>query len=341
MQQLRKEGQLFVSQEVLHAVVLMTGFLVLKQLWNPLLQDMKRVLRSSFGLIANTEPLTVSRLHDGFVGLLLLLGPEIFLLVGAVALSASAAVMLQTQWNIKEKKIDVRFSGLNPVAGIMRIFSPQGAITTGKALLKLLLIIPVGYFVLKQYAHDMVRLVLMHIEDVFSFTGAALDSAFWRIFYLLLAFAIFDYVYGRFRWLKQNKMTKQEVKDEQRSVEGDEATKRRIQQKGLARIAQRIAQTVPKADVVITNPTHYAIALKYDRGTMRAPIVVAKGVDHLALRIREIAKESGVPIVERKALARALYASTKPGTEIPYELFKAVAEVLAYVYRLKNPHVRR
>jgi flagellar biosynthesis protein FlhB len=133
-------------------------------------------------------------------------------------------------------------------------------------------------------------------------------------------------------------MTKQEVKDERKAQEGDETTKRKIIAKGLQRIQQRIMFSVPRADVVITNPTHFAVALRYDRGKDAAPTVVAKGQDYLALKIREIARASGVPIVERKALARALYASTEVGKEIPRELFRAVAEVLAYVYRLKGPN---
>jgi flagellar biosynthetic protein FlhB len=114
--------------------------------------------------------------------------------------------------------------------------------------------------------------------------------------------------------------------------------RRKIISKGMARLAQKLKKSVPTADVVVTNPTHYAIALKYDRNRYAAPIVVAKGTDFIAQRIREIAKESGVPVLERKALARALYASTEVGSEVPRDLFKAVAEVLAYVYRLKNPH---
>jgi flagellar biosynthetic protein FlhB len=148
--------------------------------------------------------------------------------------------------------------------------------------------------------------------------------------------AIIDYFWGKHQWLKQVKMTKQEVKDEAKATEGDEASRRRIVMKGMQRMMQRLQKSVPKADVIITNPTHFAVALEYNRDKMRAPTVVAKGADFLALRIREIAKEHGVPIVERKSLARALYDGARVGAEIPYPLFKAVAEVLAYVYRIKG-----
>jgi flagellar biosynthetic protein FlhB len=176
---------------------------------------------------------------------------------------------------------------------------------------------------------------------MFAFTGEAINDLFWKILYVLIAMAAFDYFYGRFRWFKQNKMTKDEIKDERKAVEGDETTKRRIIQKGLSRIMQRIAKSVPKAHVVVTNPTHYSVALQYDRGTDKAPRVVAKGKGFVALRIREIARANGVPVLERKPLARALFKSVEVGSEIPRELFKAVAEVLAYVYRLKNPWAQR
>lgn len=177
--------------------------------------------------------------------------------------------------------------------------------------------------------------------EIFVFTGTEMHQLFWRIMYILIGIAIFDYFWGKFQWFKQNKMTKDEVKDERKAVEGDEMTRRKIIQKGLARIAQRLKTAVPKADVVVTNPTHYAVALQYDKKSMKAPTVVAKGTGFMALRIREIAKESGVPILERKPLARALHASVEVGKEIPYELYKAVAEVLAYVYKLKNPWAHR
>ena len=182
----------------------------------------------------------------------------------------------------------------------------------------------------------MVGLVHYTIADILAFTSNAMWSVFWKVVYVLSALAIFDYVWGKYQWLRRNRMTKDEVKDERKATEGDETTKRKIQAKGLQRVMQRIRQSVPKADVIVTNPTHYAIALKYDRSTMSAPVVVAKGKGFLALRIREIAKEHGVPILERKSLARALYAGSEVGSQIPHELFRAVAEVLAYVYKLKN-----
>jgi flagellar biosynthetic protein FlhB len=341
MGEIRKNGQLFLSNDVVQVVTLLVGFVTLKLMWQPVLQNMQYLMIKSYSMISRREPLGSAELRDGFIRILILMAPHILGMVAITGLAASLAVLLQTNWNIKEKKVDFRWSFLNPIGGIQRIFSIQGAIATGKALIKLGLILPVGYFSLVGYYPQMLQLSFLPLEGVFAFAGTALSNLFWKVFYILLALAIFDYFYGKFQWLKVNKMTQEEVKDERKAVEGDETVKRKITQKGLSRIAQRIFQSVPKADVVITNPTHYSVAIQYDRRRMNAPVVVAKGKGYVALRIREIAKEHNVPILERKTLARALYSSTKVGSEIPHELFKATAEVLAYVYRLKSPRSSR
>jgi flagellar biosynthetic protein FlhB len=206
-----------------------------------------------------------------------------------------------------------------------------------KAVAKMALVLPVGYWALKGFAPEMVRLVHMSIEDVLVMVGESLTSVFWKIMYILFAISFADMAWGKYQWLRQNKMTKDEVKDERKAIEGDETMRRKIIAKGQQRLANKLKSSVPKADVVVTNPTHYAVALKYDRDRFAAPIVVAKGTDFMAQRIREIAAEHNIPILERKALARALYASTEVGSEIPRDLFRAVAEVLAYVYRTKRP----
>jgi flagellar biosynthetic protein FlhB len=280
-------------------------------------------------------------LRNGFIALIRLLAPNIFIITIAIASVASLAVMLQTNWNRREKWFRLRWDFLNPITGVRRIVSIAGFVNVLKAIAKLALVLPVAYYALQSFAPQMVRLVHMSISDVFTVTGLALQSVFWKMMYIFIALAIFDVAWGKFQWLKRNKMTKEEVKDERKAIEGDEAMRRKIISKGMARLAQKLKKSVPTADVVVTNPTHYAVALKYDRNRFAAPIVVAKGTDFIAQRIREIAKESGIPVLERKALARALFASTEVGSEIPRDLFKAVAEVLAYVYRLKNPHAHK
>lgn len=343
MQQLRDKGQLHISPEVGQVVGLTAGFFAISVVWGWFYQDFQIVFKTTFEMISNPEPLTAVTIMDGARSVLALLAPALFAVAFTAALFGSLATLVQTNFNVKKKYIDLQWQYLNPINGIKRIFSANGLVVLGKSLLKLAIIIPLAYFTLKQFAPEMVKLIHMNVDQVLSLTGTGMSTVFWKIVTIMIIFAAVDYAWTKFQWLKQYKMTKEEVKDERKSVEGDEETKRKIINKGLARIVQRIKQNVPKADVVITNPTHYAIALKYDRFRMGAPTVVAKGADYLALRIREIAKEAKVPIVERKALARALYDSTEVGSEIPYELFRAVAEVLAYIYKLKgnNPTLKQ
>lgn len=337
MGQLRGEGAIFSSHEVTQALTLFTGFYGLRFLWPILLNDFKMLFRIIFQAISHTEPITSQKVLSGFIFVLVVFGPPLLAFMVCIAAVATASIMLQTKWNVKSKWFKFNMSFLNPIGGIKKIFSIHGFVNVLKAILKLCLILPIGYFALKAEAGKMVQLLHTSIFEIFLFTGDVMRRLFWKFMYILIVIAIFDYVWGKFQWLKQNKMTKDEVKDERKSTEGDETTRRKIISKGMSRIAQRLRQTVPKADVIITNPTHYSVALQYDRGTMKAPTVIAKGAGYMALRIRELAKESGIPILERKPLARALYASVEVGREIPYELYKAVAEVLAYVYRLKNP----
>ena len=336
MGELRREGTLHMSQEVVLALSLISGFIILHFTWKWLLEVMKEVLIGAFSLIASSEPLTDQSLYHGMVYLLIKVGPPVTIISAVVALVASLGVMLQTNWNIKEKKIDFRTDFLNPITGIKRMFSLQNMMTTIKALVKLGIFLPIGYLALKALAPQMVMLIFLTVEDVLAFTGMAMWSIFWKIMYVMIALAIFDYFWSKYLWNRNYRMTKDEVKDDRKAVEGDETTKRRIISKGLARIRQRILQSVPQADVVVTNPTHYAVALKYERESMQAPTVVAKGRGFLALRIKQIAREAGVPVLERKSLARALYRSVEVGAQIPYELFRAVAEVLAYVFKLRN-----
>ena len=334
--ELRRTGAIFHSIDLEQLVVLVSGFLIVSMLWNILYQDMKYVLVRSFLMIGEHPDMQVEDLITGFLKLVLLIGPDLLIITGVVAAVAVLSVMLQTDWNKRDKWIKFRWDFVNPVKGLKRIFSVVGLTNLLKAVFKLVLVLPIGYWALKGFAPDMVRLINMSIPDILNLTGDAVATVFWKIMYVLGALTIIDIVWGKYQWLRQNKMTREEVKDERKAVEGDETMRRKMIAKGMARLVQKLKTTVPKADVIITNPTHYAVAIKYDRDKFAAPVVVAKGTDFIAQRIREIATEHNIPILERKALARALYASTEVGSEIPRDLFRAVAEVLAYVFRQKR-----
>ena len=341
MGQLRREGAIHHSNEVVQVVSMLTSFYALSFLGPYIFERFKIVFTSVFKAISRPEPMTLEDLYHGLLGVVATFAPPLFLFVLAIAVATTLATFLQTKWNIKGKWIKFDVSFLNPVSGIMKIFSIQGLVTTGKAILKLIFILPIAYLMLRAEADKMIQLMHTNLYQIFEFANKEMWTLFWKIMYILIGIAVFDYFYGKFQWFKMNKMTKDEVKDERKAVEGDEATKRKIINKALSRASTRIRSAVSKANVIITNPTHYSVALQYDRATMKAPIVVAKGKGFMALKIREIAKEHGIPLVERKPVARALYASVEVGREIPYELYKAVAEILAYVYKLKNPHANR
>lgn len=338
---LKEEGTLPNSTELSIISVLLVGFGMLLLFTGALWNATRRLMEHSFLMIAerdNFDEHTLGRMSREIFWLYF---PSLFVLFLMLAVTAALSTLLQTNWNVKKKWIDPKWNMLNPVTGLKRIFSIHGLTNLGKAVIKLGVILPIGYLSFVAMLPEFVGLVSVRIPDILVFMGAATQRIVWNLVYVLIPLAIIDVIYTRYQWFKQNRMTKDEVKDERKATEGDESTKRQIRAKGLERAWQRITEAVPKADVVITNPTHYAIALKYDKEKMAAPIVVAKGKGHLALRIREVARESGVPMLQRRLLARSLYSSVKVGGQIPYELFKAVAEVLAYVYRLKSkrsPH---
>ena len=338
MDQLREKGALHMSTEVVTVASLFTGMMCLSVLASWIFADFEYFMTYMFKKVGERPDLNVALAFDLASYAFYIFAPEVAILAIVVSIIAVIATGLQTNFSAKKNWIEPNFEFINPMAGIKKIFAPKNFVRTGGHVLKLCIILPIAYFALKKFAPQMVMLMHLTVDQVFNVTSDALFYVFWKILYILIAFAIFDYFYTKWQWLRDNRMTKDEVKDERKSLEGDEKTKREIQAKGLQRIMERIQQSVPQADVVITNPTHYAIALKYDRENMAAPMVVAKGKGFLALRIRKMAKEAGVPVLERKLLARALYAATEVGTEIPKDMFRAVAQILAYVYKLKNPH---
>jgi flagellar biosynthetic protein FlhB len=250
--------------------------------------------------------------------------------------------MAQVGLNLNTKKIQPNVAALNPFKGLGKMLKGgKGAVALVMNVLKLLLVAWVAYSAVSD------RLSLITSSQALGFTaifhlGASIVYAIGiRIGVVLLILALIDYGYQKFRTEKELKMTKQEVKEEMKRMEGDPQIKQRRRQIAMQQTVQRLKQDVPTADVIVTNPTHYAVALKYDSTGMGAPKVVAKGQDFIALKIREIAAASGVPILERPPLARSLYASVEVGQEIPEQFYAAVAEILAYVYELTGKSKRR
>ena len=234
------------------------------------------------------------------------------------------------------KPIQPSLNKLNPLKGAQKIFGWTGLMKAGIDVLKVTVVLTAAILTVAQYV-DQIRVLplLLAFEGVRTIAGMVLDLAL-RLLLLLLIIGLLDFWYQRWKHSRDLKMTKQEVKDEMKSSQGDPQVKNRRMRMQQEIAMQRISAAVPQADVIVTNPEHISIAIKYDEATMGAPKVVAKGADFLAMRIRQIATMHGIPIVERKPLARALYRDVEVGQEIPPDFYSAVAEVLAYVYRLAS-----
>lgn len=220
--------------------------------------------------------------------------------------------------------------------GIERLFSMRALTEFGKSMLKIILIGAVAYYAVAPFFLHIKQLPSAGIAGILVFLTLTAKRMLVGICIAMFFIALFDYLYQRYEYMKGLRMSKQEVKDEYKQQEGDPQVKRRLRQIRMERARRRMIAAVPTSDVIITNPTHYSVALKYDSGAMRAPKVVAKGLDNIALRIREIAKEHSIPLVENPPLAQALYATVDIDKEIPTEHYKAVAEVISYVYKLRG-----
>ncbi|MBL0927098.1 MAG: flagellar biosynthesis protein FlhB [Phycisphaerales bacterium] len=246
------------------------------------------------------------------------------------------AGVLQVGFMVSDKILNPDWSRLNPFAGLGRLFSRRTLVKTVVDVLKMSLVFGIAIVAIRSEWEGIVALAALDIAAAFmAIVWMVVRLAMWILAVMLLV-GVVDYAYQRWQTTEDLRMTKQEVKDEMRSTDGDPEVKSRRLRMARQIAMQRLQRDVPKADVIVTNPTHFSVALAYEEKTMRAPRVVAKGADYLALKIRYIAAAHGVPIVERPPLARALYGQAEVGREISPEHYEAVAEVLAYVYRLEG-----
>jgi len=253
---------------------------------------------------------------------------------------AASATFLQTQFNWSWKKVAPDFSRLNPVTGITRLFNFQAAGEMLKSIAKLAAVGLIGWLFLKSMWKGAPNLMSMSIPHVWNYLGDSLARLFWSVAGLLVFVAAADFIMGFITLERQMKMTKQEVKEEFKQRDVDPHVKQRMRRVQRELATRKTVEAVKTATVVVTNPTHYAVALRYTMD-MKAPVVVAKGVDHLALQMRIAAKDANVEIVENKPLARTLYKLVEVGQEIPDSLFKAVSDVIKYVFKVKGVKVPR
>jgi flagellar biosynthetic protein FlhB len=331
----REQGNIARSPDLTAAVLIIAAMLMLNWYGDGVVAALHALMRELLSARwLNSGPETISpTLTAALVRIGIAMAP---LLIGIV-IAAVLVNVLQVGLFFSTKRLQPRIEALNPFRGVGRLFGRgNGLVTLLMNLLKLALVGFVAYGAVKSRMEMILKTPELESVQIFMLAGAIIYSVAIRIGLLLLVLALIDYAIQRYRNERQLKMTKQEVKDEMRRMEGDPQIKQRRRQIALQRVKQRIQAEVPTADVVVTNPTEFAVALKYDATSMTSPTVVAKGQGHIAMLIRQVAIENGVPILERKPLARALYKLVEVGQEVPEQFYAAIAEILAYVYELSG-----
>jgi flagellar biosynthetic protein FlhB len=331
----RQKGHVAKSMEVNAAVVLLAGVLALYAISGSWLVGMADLWRRSFSSLASAS---VSADSVGNILATTALNLARFLapVVGVAFVAGLLANVAQVGFVFSGEPLVPKWERISPVQGARRLLSARSLVELLKGILKIALVAWVVWAALKAEKERILLLTEQSPLQILAYLGSVSFKVALRAALVLLALALADYGFQRFEYERSLRMTRQELKEELKETEGDPLIKARIRsiQRALAR--RRMMKRVPESDVVITNPTELAVALKYDPKTMAAPTVVAKGARKLAQRIKEIAKEHGIPIVENKPLAQLLYRSVEVGMEIPVEAYQAVAEILAYVYRLKG-----
>jgi flagellar biosynthetic protein FlhB len=329
--EVRKRGQTSRSPDMTTAAVLMAGLYGLKILAGSVQAKLTLLLTGSLAAVGTVDKNADLNPGMSVVGVL---GGILPPLLGILAIAAVGASVLQGGFLFVPGLLSPKFDRVNPGAGLKRILSVQGLSQLVKSLAKIGAVGLVVWITLRSHQAELAALGALDLRQATSRLVSLIWEVAFRSALAMLAIGAMDWLWQRRRFLQSIKMTKKEVEEENRQSEGDPHV--RAQQKGKRQqFFLKMMQSVKTADVVVTNPTHFAVALKYDPTAMSAPIVVAKGADHLALRIRELAKEAGVPVMENPPLARALYRLVKVNFPIPAELYVAVAEVLAFVFRLK------
>lgn len=341
LKEAREEGQVAKSKELSASFELIALFLILKffisYVGTKMLESFYEIYEKIPEIVdASGKGLTINTVtylcNEAYFMMLKMAAP--FFITGICV--AFVANIIQVKWRPTTKPLKPKGSKLNPISGFKRIISMESIFELVKSVLKVGLIIYIAYTSIREHQDTLLLVYDIPLLQVILLMGEIIIDAGLKISIVYLIIGLADYIYQRHKFNEDMKMTKQEVKDEYKNVEGNPEIKGRQRSKMREVSQRRMMQDLPTADVVITNPTHLSVAIKYDAEASKAPIVIAKGADYLALQIREKAKEHHIEIVENKPLARMLYANVDIGAEIPPELYQAVAEVLAFVYSLKK-----
>jgi flagellar biosynthetic protein FlhB len=334
LQEARDQGQVAKSPEVNNLLMILALTLAVVVFGGGMARD---IVNMSLPFIETPDMVPTDIGHLTTMGWKLL---GMILLAGAAPLvialfAAFGAGYLQFGLILSGESLMPSLEKISPLAGLKRIFSMRSFSDFLKGLLKIVVVGAIVYVVVTPSVGDLHKLIGMEVIQLLGVIADLLKHLLFTVFAAMVVIALADVLYQRYEHIKGLRMSRQEIKDEMRESEGDPMIKGRLRQLRMERARKRMMAEVPKADVVVTNPTHYAVALKYD-AQMASPKVVAKGVDQVAQKIREIAKEHDVPVVENPPLARGLYAAVDIDQEITPEFYKAVAEVIGYIYRMKR-----
>ncbi len=333
-----EEGQVAKSMELSSVVIISLGVSALYLLGPSLVGKttdlMRHVFHEAPSMTMTPESVTMF-FRDTLTSMLLIIGPFLlFLTVIGVIVN-----LAQVGAHVTTKPLQPDFSKINPIAGFRRIFSATGSFVAARDLVKIALVCIATYIILKSTITEIIPLMDADSGDISRRFGSLAFLMAVKIAAILFVLAVFDFGYQKYALKKRLRMSKQELKEESKDTEGSPLVKSRLRQAQREIARRRMMQAIPSADVIITNPTHIAVALKYDRTLGEAPIVVAKGERLIAQKIRELGHEHGIPVIENKPLARALFKMCDIGMAIPANLYRAVAEILAYVYQLKGKAV--
>ena len=336
----RKKGQVAKSQEITSVAILLACLTLFYLTATIMIEKLLAITRWTFMESGRfvIDDTTVGELVIMLVGKLFGLLAPLLLTVLVIALCAN---IIQIGFVSSSEAIQPKLSKISPIRGFQRLFSMRSLVELIKNIFKIVIVGVVAYITIEGEVKDLVTLGNLNTWGVLTYIGHVTFKVIFRSCWILVVLAILDYMFQKWEYEKNLKMSKQEIKDEYKQTEGDPLIKSRIKRIQREAARKRMMANVPKADVIITNPTHFAVAVVYDQVAMQAPTVVAKGKGHIAEKIKEIGRNNSIPIIENKPLAQVLYKVVDVDAVIPANLYKAVAEVLAYVYSLKPKQFSR
>ncbi|MFH1683864.1 MAG: flagellar biosynthesis protein FlhB [Candidatus Margulisiibacteriota bacterium] len=342
LREAREKGQIAKSREITVAFVMLLSYFIFKYLGPFMWNNLAEAARVIFQLIPEATN-NFNMILAGYILLIAIraLAFTVLPIFGIVFTATLIAEALQTGFLFSLDPLSPKIEKLNPLQGLKKMFSMQGLVELIKSLLKILIVFYISWSAAKEELPFIVILIEAHPWDTIVLGASIVYKIAIRIGIFYIGIAILDYLYRRWEYMKNLKMSKQEVKEEYKRLEGDPMVKQRMRDLQRQASQQRMMGAVPQADVVVTNPTHIAIAIKYKPNEMKAPVLLAKGKRKIAEEIRRIAEKHEISIVENEPLARSIYRTTRINQDIPSDLYQAVAEVLAYVYKIKRDREAR